>query len=256
MLNLEQIRNIRFHKARRDGYMPEEVDSFIEEVVATFEAVLSERTAEKNRVKEIETSLAACRARESSVGEALLIAQHQADIIVNEAQSRAELILEEARMQAKEIIGATQMEVEEQKKITDALRQEVSSFKGRLLQLYREHLTLIDAMPDNRSAAKQEQEVPAAQEAAPVEEEVPVAEAPAEVSAEETVAEEAVPSAEEMPVLTSHSQQETEPEMPALFTEDDESEYAAQPASDRFAGLQFGADYEELSDGGLFHRKK
>ena len=263
MLNLEQIRNIRFHKARRDGYLPEEVDHFIEEVVDTFEAVLNERNEEKKKLEEIQSKLDACRARESSIGEALLIAQHQADIVVNEAQSRAELIVEEAHMQAKEIIGALDQETQEQKQVLNALRQEVSSFKGRLLQLYREHLTLIDAMPESRPAvatapAKVEEEKPEEEPEA-----VPAAEPeakPAAPASEAPVAEAEAPQTEEakndeMPTISSYSESKQD-ELPSLFTEDDESEYAPQPAAERFSGLQFGKDYEEPASGGLFRRKK
>lgn len=262
MLTLEQIRNIRFHKAKREGYQPEEVDSFIEEVVAAFDAVLAERSANKRKIEELEKALAACRERESSVGEALLTAQHQADIVVSEAQSRSELLLEEARLQAAEIVAGTKGEVEEQKQIAETLRREVTSFKGRLLQLYREHLTLIDALPETRAAAPAKQEEAPAEEA-PAAEPIaaePIAEEPAVAEEPEVTdlssSSEPTEIAEEVP---AQPKEETETKRKSLvdwLNEDDEDEYKTTENSERYNSLQFGDNYEEARSGGLFRKKK
>ena len=250
MLTLEQIRNIRFHKAKREGYQPEEVDSFIDEIVAAFEAILSERTANKRRLESLEKELAACRERESSVGEALLSAQHQANIVIGDAQSRADLMLEEARMQARDIVAGTKGEVEEQKQIAEMLRKEVTEFKGRLMQLYREHLTLIDALPDTREGAP----VAAPEAEAPVKEEVQVAETPVvdEPTAEFIPIE---PLEEPEPVVAAPVAEPEQAAMPTLFMEEDEEEYAPQNPN-RYNSLQFGEEYEEASRSGGFFRKK
>lgn len=241
MMNLEQIRNIRFHTERRGGYVASEVDRFIEDVVSAFEAVLAERNVEKRRLEEAEKELAACRARERSVGEALLVAQHQASVIVSEAQSRAELMVEEAKTQAKEVLDSVSGAQNEREKVMNDLRQEVTEFKGRLLQMYKEHLTLIDSMPEYTR-----EEPAAAAEEAPVEE--PVAEAaPVETAAEET-------ATEEMPVIESHS--EGESDFVAEMAPAEEETFSTELTDERFAGLQFGEDYENPTDKGFFQRKK
>ena len=260
MMTLEQIRNIRFHKAKRDGYQPEEVDTFIENVVAAFDAVLSERSANKKKIETLEKDLAACRARESSVGEALLTAQHQADIVLSEAQSRAELMREEARLQAAEIVAGTKGEVEEQKKMAEMLRQEVTAFKGRLLQLYREHLTLIDALPETRNEPQEESQpetaAPETEETAEVPETVEAAEPetePEDLSSGFDVNESA--AVEETSAAAETAKKKS---LVDWLNEDDTEEYEKIGESkERYNSLQFGDDYEENArSGGLFRKKK
>ena len=270
MLTLDQIKNISFHKARREGYQPEEVDTFIDNVVAAFEAVLNERVAMKAKLESMERDLNACRARESSVGEALLAAQHQADVmrtdaqaradaVVADAQARADGILADAKAQAAASLDGLQAETERQQQTMRQLRQEVSAFRGRLLKLYREHLTLIDALPSEPAAPAEPTEptapsAPAAEAPAPVP--APAAAEPAAVPANP-----APPAAEEPhephdpAELPSDSVRSAEPAaeygFPSLFTDDAEPE---EPHP-KYDSLQFGADYEEPA-GGFFHRKK
>ena len=290
MLTLDQIKNISFHKARREGYQPEEVDTFIDDVVAAFEAVLNERVAMRAKLEAMERDLTACRARESSVGEALLAAQHQADVmradaqtradaVVADAQTRADGILADAKAQASAALSGLQAETERQQQTMRQLRQEVSAFRGRLLKLYREHLTLIDALP-SESAEPAPQPAAETEKTAPVPDPVPAAEPAAEIPAKTPVPAPAaavpvqtpvpnpvpeIPAAAEPahfaadtpdPVdLSSNSTQAcsagTEYGFPSLFTDDAEPEEPRQ----KFDSLQFGADYEEPTSG-FFHRKK
>ena len=266
MMTLEQIRNIGFHKVKRDGYQPEEVDTFIDDVVSTFEAVFNERTANKKKIDELEKELAACRERESSIGSALLTAQHQADMIIGEAQSRADLVLEEAKAQANAVVASTRDEADRQKQALEQMKQEVASFKGRLLQLYREHLTLIDAIPDTRAHAEQK-----ADEAAPEEDHVAPEAAAQPEPAAAAAPQPAAPAVPTAPVetdteddgkmedlsSTSAPAAPAQANAPTLFVDDDDD--FAPPQADRYQSLQFGNDYEQADGaarGGLFHRGK
>lgn len=274
MLTLDQIKNISFHKAKREGYQPEEVDAFIDDVVAAFEAILNERVATKRKIESLERDLAACREREGSVGEALLAAQHQADVILNEAQSHADLILADARQQASAAVDNIKSEVENQRQTARQLQQEVSAFRGRLLKLYREHLTLIDALPSEPVIGVAEEEEPAE---APV---APAASIPAAQPAEPPIAEEktAAPAAEPVPQpvpeppapktalavpedlsSVSPAAEKTDYATPLLFSDDGDYEEAVPRT--RYQSLQFGDDYESRTDSarsasGFFHKKK
>jgi len=84
--------------------------------------------------------------------------------VLNDAREAAEKILTDARAQASEIIGGTMIQLEKEKKTLAAMQKEVFGFKSRLLAMYKEHLTMINSMPD--SGDDDEEEVGGAKEPA------------------------------------------------------------------------------------------
>ena len=242
-MNLEQIRDIRFHKARK-GYMPDEVDEFIEEVIVAFEELLNAQTETQQKLAEAEQEAEACRTRERSVGEALMAAQRQAEDVVKEAQCRAESILNDAKAQAEAIVAQAEQVVVQRQRAADAVLQEATAFKANLMEIYRRQLALIEAMPGELPAETAE-EAPA--EMLPESFEVQPENSPEGEAAEE-------PRPAEMPVLTSYSDVE---DIPSLFRSDDDDEiYAKAEKNSHFDELQFGAEYEEPAARGRFRRKK
>ncbi len=243
-MNLEQIRDIRFHKARK-GYMPDEVDKFIEEVIVAFEELLNAHAADRQKLAEAEQEVETCRAREHSVGEALMAAQRQAECVIQEAQNRAEEIVSEARAQAETMVSEAEQVVAQRQRAADALMQEATAFKSNLMEIYRHQLALIEGMPGELLAESAEN---APEEVLPV-----PPEAQPEVPVENEMAEESKPA--EIPVQTSRSDEE-DIVLLVASEDDDEEIYAAAKKNDRFDKLQFGDEYEEPVARRLFRRKK
>ena len=151
-------------------------------------------------------------------------------------------------------------QVEEQKKMAEMLRQEVTAFKGRLLQLYREHLTLIDALPETRNEPQEESQpetaAPETEETAEVPETVEAAEPetePEDLSSGFDVNEPA--AVEETSAAAETAKKKS---LVDWLNEDDTEEYEKIGESkERYNSLQFGDDYEENArSGGLFRKKK
>ena len=44
MITIDEIKNVSFRKAGRQGYMAEDVDAFIDEVIVAFEQLKKEKT--------------------------------------------------------------------------------------------------------------------------------------------------------------------------------------------------------------------
>lgn len=266
MLTLDQIKNVTFSKAR-GGYSTAEVDDFIDQCVDTLAGVLDERNTANKKMEVLADKLKEYRNEEDSIRSALVNAQRLGDTIVREANQKAALTQEDAAIKAEKIVkeaeekaaavlGGITEEVKAQEAELQRLKQEVSLFKDRMLSIYREHLSLIQVLPE-----EEPEEAPA--EACAEEtgnDEVPVEEAPVEaapavvaeevvepIAVEPAVTETVVPSVEDMPAVTS---------LEALVAETEEAEEA--PKS-RFADLQFGDDYDNAHDEkprGLFRRKK
>ncbi len=225
-MNLEQIRDVRFHKARK-GYMPDEVDEFIEEVIVAFEELLNAQTADRQKLAEAEQVAEACRAKESSIEEMLKAARNQADAMVNEAQHRAEEIVNAANAQAAAITAEAEEVVVRRQAAADAILQKTTVCKAELMEIYRRQMALVESMPG----------------------EMPVE------TTDETQEEVQPETLEKMLVIGPCSDEDA---LPSLFRSDDDDDeiYVEAKKNSHFDQLQFGADYEAPAARGLFRRKK
>ena len=277
MLTLEQIKNVQFTKVR-GGYKDEEVDDFIDQCVATVSGLIEERNASNKKLEVLADKLVEYRNDEDSIRAALVNAQRLGDTIVREANQKASLVQEDANIKAekmlaeaeekaKSTLGGIAEEVESQQNELDRLKKEVSLFKSRMLSIYREHLALIDILPEEKPEEKVEEEATEApaEETAPVaEKEIPEPEKEEEPSIEEAFAEAVEEAAEEA----------VEEELPAIpvgnvpLMAGDPDEQPTEEKDDapksRFGDLKFGTGYVIADDAdddpkenkGFFKRKK
>lgn len=211
MLTLNDIINVSFRKSNFSGYKPEDVDAFLDLVKESYEQLIKKNMEQKEAiirlqkendemVKKIEVlaqSVESYREEEDGIKNALLSAQKLGDASVREARHKAEIILKDASLQAEGLIGAAKGEVEQYAKELEDMKRAVSEFRASLLNLYRKHLTLIDALPgqnegetktETEAEAKAEVEEPVSEEA-PVQEETVVEESIQAETVEETVEE-------------------------------------------------------------------
>lgn len=211
MLTLNDIINVSFRKSNFSGYKPEDVDAFLDLVKESYEQLIKKNMEQKEAiirlqrendemVKKIEVlaqSVESYREEEDGIKNALLSAQKLGDASVREARHKAEIILKDASLQAEGLISAAKGEVEQYAKELEDMKRAVSEFRASLLNLYRKHLTLIDALPgqneeetkvETEAEAKAEVEEPVSEEA-PVQEETIVEESVQVETAEEPVEE-------------------------------------------------------------------
>ncbi len=175
MLNLNDIINVSFRKSNFSGYRTEDVDSFIDQVKDSYDQLLK-KTMEQAEAyealavekKELEKKLSVLagkiedyRLEESEIKNALVSAQKLGESSVREARHKAEIILKDANLKAERILGAAKSDVVEQQRELDDLKKKVVEFRTKLLAIYKEHLTLIDAIPSRKEEFSQE-EKPAA----------------------------------------------------------------------------------------------
>lgn len=231
MLTLNDIINVSFRKSNFSGYKPEDVDAFLDLVKESYEQLIKKNMEQKEAiirlqrendemVKKIEVlaqSVESYREEEDGIKNALLSAQKLGDASVREARHKAEIILKDASLQAEGLISAAKGEVEQYAKELEDMKRAVSEFRASLLNLYRKHLTLIDALPgqsEEETKAETEAEVEE-----PVSEEAPVQ--------EETVVEESVQvETMEEPVEESAAAVEEPQEETAGFSEESEKSAA------------------------------
>lgn len=278
MLTPEEIRNITFTKGI-GGYKTNEVDLFIDQCADTVETLLSEKAELTKKLEILADKLVEYRNDEDSIRTALLSAQRLGDTVVREANHKAGLIMDDANIKAQKIVENARRSIVKEEEELRRIEKEVANFKARMLSIYREHLSLIDLLPEPEEEKKDDTQTPPAaaqEEAVSPEEKAPVK--PEEPSAPDVQTEEesvfepvAAPKAAEPPLSAQDAAEvsafyrhiprldEEQPAAPAAVKAE-EPVRNEHPASSRYSDLKFGEDYDISQDAaesrGLFRRKK
>lgn len=277
MLTLNDIINASFRKSSFSGYRPEDVDAFLDLVKESYEQLIKKNIEQKDTitslkaeneqmVKKIEVlaeRVENYRGEEDEIKNALISAQKLGDASIREARHKAEIIVKDANIKADRIVNGAKSQIGQYERELEDLKKAVSDFRSSLLTMYKQHLTLINAIPSQKAeqpkpAAPAAEKKPAAPAHAPNPE---VAEAPKrEESPKEAPKKEEpkpAPVAEKAPEPVPQPAKE---EVPVNDIEEDDS-YTLDvtgfepPAEDtlpnrdvRYASLKFGEDYDISTD--------
>ena len=204
MLTLNDIINVSFRKSGFSGYRTEDVDHFIDQVKDSYdqllkktmeqaeqqELLLAQKAELQKKLEVLAEKVEDYRKDEAEIKTALVSAQKLGEASIREARHKAEIILKDATLKAERIIGTAKSDVKEHEKALDELRKQTADFRSKLLALYKDHLTMIDAIPARKEEPEQEPAAPAPAQpetaAQPVYEE-PFAEPEARISEEAAV---------------------------------------------------------------------
>lgn len=209
MLTVDEIQNVVFTRGR--GYRTDEVDEFIDNCVETVQALMQENQTLSEKMKVLADKIVEYRNEEDNIRSVLLNAQRTADTVLRDANARAEQILKDAENKAHSIREDAKGAIASENDELMRIRNEVTAFKARLTAIYKEHLMLINALPEEKMT---------------------------EQPATETVAEQ--PTVSE-PIEETVVAPEEEP----TAVEDESGEL--KPVS-KFGNLKFGADYNIADD--------
>lgn len=195
MLTIDEIKNISFRKATLSGgYRAEDVDAFIDDVIASFEQLKKEKTNLVHKIDVLATRVEQYRSDEETVRNALLASQKVSDACIREAKDKAAKIVRDAEAKAQALlVDANKMTALEKENYLQ-LQADAVALRSELIELYKNHIKAIDDLPtsvdleEKRNALNEK--YPTEEMAEPVEEVQPLAEAVAtEVEVQEAVAE-------------------------------------------------------------------
>lgn len=173
MLTLNDIINANFRKSGfSSGYKPEDVDAFLDKVKESYEQLLKTNIQQKETIASLEAEneqlvkkldvlaqrVESYREDEDVIKNALISAQKLGEASIREARHKAEIILKDANLKAERIISAAEGEIARYDKELADLKQQVSDFRDNLLRMYKQHLTLITALPSQRREEPKEEE--------------------------------------------------------------------------------------------------
>ena len=148
MLTLNEIRNVNFRKSNFGGYRAEDVEAFIDEVQLSYDSLLKENAELLKRLESLTTKLEEYQREEDSIRNALMNAQKVGDASLRDAKHKAEIILKDATIKAEKIVSNAQLEIHRERDVIEKMQRDIADFKARLLKAYKEHLTLINSIPN------------------------------------------------------------------------------------------------------------
>ena len=148
MLTLNEIRNVNFRKSNFGGYRAEDVEAFIDEVQLSYDSLLKENAELLKRLESLTTKLEEYQREEDSIRNALMNAQKVGDASLRDAKHKAEIILKDATIKAEKIVSNAQIEIHRERDVIEKMQRDIADFKARLLKAYKEHLTLINSIPN------------------------------------------------------------------------------------------------------------
>lgn len=181
MLTIDEIKNVSFRKATLSGgYRAEDVDSFIDEVIASFEQLKKEKTNLVHKIDRLATRLEEYRADEETVRNALLTSQKMSDACIKEAKEKAAKILREAEEKAQALsVEANKMTAYEKDNYLQ-LQADAVNLRTELIDLYKKHIQAINDLPTTVDLEKKAAELDEKYPTDPVVEEPAATAAPVE----------------------------------------------------------------------------
>lgn len=171
MLTLNDITNVSFRKSNFSGYKPEDVDAFVDQVRDSYEQLLKKNMEQKDahgalqeeneqlrkKIEVLADKIETYRSEEDEIKTALISAQKLGDASVREARHKAEIIIKDANIKSERIVSGAKAQTVQYEQQLEALKKSVSDFRSHLMEMYREHLTLINELPAQKQP---EPEVP------------------------------------------------------------------------------------------------
>lgn len=201
MLTIDEIKNISFRKANRGGgYHPDDVDIFIDDVVATFEQMKREKSDLIRKMDILANRIEKYRADEEIVRNALISSQRISDETIKDANEKAEGIIKDAEARAQLMVMDANKAVLAKKDEMLKLEKDAADLRDAVLAMYKKHIEVISELPTQQDVeelneklydSKEEETAPVEQEAETASEELLTDVQPSEVEFEGEVITEA-----------------------------------------------------------------
>ncbi|MEA3296970.1 MAG: DivIVA domain-containing protein [candidate division Zixibacteria bacterium] len=142
-LSPNDIRTYEFPTQMR-GYGKDDVDSFLEEVAVSLEAVKQENLKLSMEIDSLKTQLTGLRQFEDTIKSAAIDARRNADMTIANAKKEADLMLSEARSEAEKIVESRVKKIHDIEAKLASAEMTKKSYFSKLQSLIKSHLEMID----------------------------------------------------------------------------------------------------------------
>lgn len=148
------IHNKEFTRKGRNGYAAQEVDDFLDEVIASYQQVLNQNKDLQDQLDKANHNLSQYDEMKNSLNQSILVAQEAADKVKQEANTQANSVSREAQQQAQAIVAEAQAKAGQitsdaannaarLNNESNALREETKTFQSRLAAMLQSQLDLV-----------------------------------------------------------------------------------------------------------------
>lgn len=149
MITPLDIENKRFSKKTLNGYDPEEVDEFLDDLTKDYTNIYRKVTENEKEVEELKSKLEHYVQIESTLQNTLLMAQSAADEVKNAAQKQADQIIRDAESNARQVTNNIDMEITEKKKELEDITKQLDVYKAKMESLLISQLELLKDINKN-----------------------------------------------------------------------------------------------------------
>lgn len=150
------IHNKEFSRGFR-GYVEDEVNDFLDQVVKDYEAVLREKKELFDRLTTLEDRVEQYRQMEETLNKSILVAQESAEEVRRNAQKEAQLIIKEAEKNADRIINDALAKSRKTLLENEELKKQASVYRTRLKMLVEAQLDMLQSDDWNEITMKEEE---------------------------------------------------------------------------------------------------
>lgn len=166
MLNPKEIAEKTFDKTFGFGYRMDDVDAYLEQAANSMSELLEINADLEKKLEVLADKLTEYREDEESLRTAILGSQKLGDSVIRESKTKAEIIMRDATIKAEAMVNHAKRQIEREQENLTRTQKEVASFKNRLLDMYKQHLELISALPGQIEEQPEETPIPEEQELA------------------------------------------------------------------------------------------
>ena len=145
LLTPMEIHNHQFKKSFR-GYSENEVDDFLDRIVADFEKLQRDNERLKNQVEALNREIEQYRKLEKNLNETLMVAQRTADEVISAAKKNADNIKENTALECQNIRNQTQHEAQQLLDGATIKRDEMLTEYARLVREKHEFMLKLRTM--------------------------------------------------------------------------------------------------------------
>lgn len=143
MITPLDIENKKFSKKAINGYNPEEVDDFLDEVIKDYELLFRQSSDNKNKIEELNSKLEHYNKIESTLQNTLVMAQSAADEVKRAAEKQAEQIIKEAENKVRESTMGIEQQITDRKKELENVQKQFDVYKAKMESLLISQLELL-----------------------------------------------------------------------------------------------------------------
>ncbi len=140
------------------GYDPEEVNRFLDKVIAQVETIIEEGKQKDKQIAELKkyevenqnlkSQLAQYEKLESTLNHALVMAQKTSEQIKLSAHNESESLLEDAKKNANRIVNEALLKAEKTEQEAYMLKRNINIFKRRIKDIIEAQLEVVNELDD------------------------------------------------------------------------------------------------------------